>query len=186
MSEIDTDRAKTISANLKLIMDKADLTIDGLEAYARISRPTISRTLLMYSNISPNKLKKLAEAFNLKSKELTEKVPVRTRHIHQIEALTTFRNDNKSNFKFFNSESRSHNVQAFVEKELLNDSYYRSEHRVKEIKERLRTSDHFKKEFTDTALEQAIKRIAAEGGPFKVFRKSPGGRVFYYIVEKNG
>ncbi|UCS92307.1 hypothetical protein KZP23_16585 [Echinicola marina] len=183
MSKIDIERAELISKNLQLIMDKSDLTVDGLEEYTGISKPTLNRAILKTSNLSPNKVNDLAKAFHLDSKEVTSKFPVRTRHLTRMDELIDFKNKNLENFKYFISESQKHNAHAFVKSELFKDPYYKEERKMKEIKNRLRKSKNYQDEFSDNAIEQAIKRLVIDCDFFIINRKSPKGKVFYYKVK---
>ena len=184
MSRLDTKRAETLSDNLELIMEKADLTIDGLAEFADISRATVNRAILKLSNISPAIVLEIANSFHLKSNELTDKPLTRTRHIPKIQDLLDFKEENIENYNLFISESEKHNAQLFVKNELLKDDFYLEERKMKEITERLKQSENFQKEFTKAALEQSIKRIFAEEDFLKVPKKSKNGKVFYYKVEK--
>lgn len=183
MSEIDQERTQTISENLNLIMEIADLTIDGLAEYVGISRSTVNRALLMVSNLSPSITLKIANAFELKSKDLTDRKLSKIKSIQKIEKLLNFKSNNQTNFHFFTSEVEKHNAQLFVKKELLKDDYFLKERKKKSMIERLKQSENFQEEFTKAALEQSIKRILSDEIFLKVARKSPNGKVFYYVVE---
>ncbi|MFD2035168.1 hypothetical protein ACFSKL_10220 [Belliella marina] len=184
MSKIDETRAETISQNLKLIMEVADLTIDGLAEYTKVSKPTIDRAILKTSNISPNKLNKIAISFDLSSSQISNRFPVKTSHLSKVKKLIEFKDDDSANPKYFISEAKKHNAHQFVKDQLLNDSYFSKERRLSDIKKRLKASDLFVNTFTDSALEQAIKRIATEFEWLKISKKSPKGKVFYYKVAK--
>ncbi|MBW3466865.1 hypothetical protein [Arthrospiribacter ruber] len=184
MSKIDEHRADIISKNLELIMEETDLTIDGIVEFTDVSKPTIDRALLKLSNISPNKLKEIAVSFGLISSQLSNKYPVKTSHLSKLKKLIDFKTDSSSNPKYFISKSKKHNAHNFVKDQLLNDAYFKEERRLSDIKRRLKDSQDYIKTFTDSALEQAVKRIAEKFEWFKVSRKSPKGKVFYYQVVK--
>ncbi|GHB32364.1 hypothetical protein [Mongoliitalea lutea] len=182
MSKIDYLRAENISKNLQLIMKEADLTVDGIVEFTKVSKPTIDRAILKLSNISPNKLNEIALSFGLTSSQISNKYPVKTSHIPKLQKLINFKSDDSANPKYFISLSKIHNAHRFVKDQLLTDTYFREERRLSEIKTRLKSHNLFVRSFSDSALEQAIKRIAEEFEWFKISRKSPKGKVFYYKV----
>ena len=183
MSELDIKRANTLSDNIEILMETADLTIEGIAEFADISRATVNRALLKMSNISPPIVLKIANAFNLSSNELTDKPLEKIQHICKLKGLVDFKDENVDNFNLFISESEKHNAQLFVKKELLKDSYYLKERKKKDMIERLKKSENFQQEFTKAALEQSIKRILDEEDFLTVPRKSKNGKVFYYKVK---
>lgn len=185
MSKLDTKRANTLSDNLELIMEKSDLTVDGIAEYISISKATVNRAILKMSNISPAIVLEIANSFELTSNELTDKPLKRNEHISQLKKLLDFKEKNGENFKFFKSESEKHNAQLFVKNELLEDDFFKEERKMKEIIDRLKQSERFQKEFTKAALEQSIKRLLIEEEFLIVPRKSPNGKVFYYKVQKS-
>lgn len=182
MSKLDTKRANTLSNNIQLLMEKSDLTIEGMAEFVSISKATVNRALLRLSNISPSIVLEIADSFGLTSNELTDKPLKMTDHISSLDKLLIFKEKNKSNFSLFKSESEKHNAQLFVKSQLLEDDYFKSERKMKEIIERLRQSPKFQSKFTKSALEQSVKRILLEEEFFIVPRKSPNGKVFYYKV----
>lgn len=163
-------------------MEKSDLTIEGMAEFVSISKATINRALLRLSNISPAIVLEIANSFELTSNELTDKPLKRTDHISSLNKLLIFKEKNKSNFSLIKSESQKHNAQLFVKTQLLEDDYFRSERKMKEIIERLKQSPKFQSKFTKSALEQSVKRILLEEEFLIVPRKSPNGKVFYYKV----
>lgn len=182
MSKLDTKRANTLSNNIQLLMEKSDLTIEGMAEFVSISKATVNRALLRLSNISPAIVLGIANSFGLTSNELTDKPLKKTGHISGLEKLLDFKKKNKTNFYLFKSESEKHNAQQFVKTQLLDDDYFRSERKMKEIVERLKQSPKFQSKFTKSALEQSVKRILLEEEFLIVPRKSPNGKVFYYKV----
>lgn len=164
-------------------MEVTDLTIDGLVEYSKVSKATIDRAILKSSNISPNKLNEIAISFGLTSSQISNKYPVKTSHLSKVKKLIDFKSDSSANPKYFISKSKTHNAHKFVKDQLLNDAYFQEERRLSDIKKRLKTSELFVNTFTDSALEQAVKRIATDFEWLKVSKKSPNGKVFYYKVD---
>jgi len=185
MSKIDTKRANTLSTNLQLLMEKSDLTIEGMAEFVSISKPTVNRALLKISNISPAIVLEIANSFGLISNDLTDKPLTRIDQIPQLKKLLDFKKKNETNFNLFKSQSEKHNAQLFVKNELLQDDFFKEERKMHEIINQLKQSQKFQPEFTKAALEQSIKRIFINEDFLTVPKKSPNGKVFYYKVEKS-
>ena|SRR5690554_5603116 len=169
---------ETIAAQLKSLMEQADLTIEGLSEAAGLSSHTIAKILKMQTRISPKTLDKLTDLFGISAAALMSADKIELPVQAYSEALEDFRNSNEANSRYFRSRAKENVAAHFMRTVFVYDPYLNEARRVKEITEYIRTNPAYQKDFNPKVIAKVLDRMVRAGTIQKEDRT--GKKAVYY------
>jgi|GEM_PF-3198274 len=171
--------SETIAAQLKSLMEQADLTIEGLSEAAGLSTHTVSKILKKQTHISPKTLGKLTDLFGVSASAFMSTEKIRLNAPAYSEMLESFHHNNEANTKYFRSKAKENVVAHFMTHILVHDPFLDQGRRVREIADYIRTNPAYQKDFNPKVIAKVLDRMS-KAGALKKEDKTGKASVYYY------